>query len=69
MKEKTSPVSALLTTEQAAAYMSIAPITVRRLVRNKLISFVMVTPGTYRFRREDLDEYINSRHHRRLKGI
>jgi len=72
MKRKASTLSlesALLTTEQAAAHMSIASETVRRLVRAKLISFVAITPNAYRLRREDLEEYINARRHQRPKGV
>ena len=40
---------ALLNTEQAAAYLNIAPESLRRLVRRKAISFVEVLPSEYRF--------------------
>jgi len=51
----------LLTTEEAAKYLSVAPETVRRLCRRKAITFITVTPKDYRFSRADLDEYITSR--------
>jgi excisionase family DNA binding protein len=60
---------ALLNTEQAAAYLNIAPESLRRLVRRKAISSVQVLPSEYRFRIEDLREYVRSRWNRRRSGV
>jgi excisionase family DNA binding protein len=60
---------ALLNTEQAAAYLNIAPESLRRLVRRKAISFVQVLPSEYRFRQKDLEEYVLSRWNRRQSGV
>jgi excisionase family DNA binding protein len=60
---------ALLNTEQAAAYLNIAPESLRRLVRRKAISSVQVLPSEYRFRKEDLEEYVMSRWNRRRSSV
>jgi excisionase family DNA binding protein len=59
----------LLTTEAAADYVAVSPETLRRMCRQKVISFVQVTPGEYRFDENDLREYINSRRNRRTSAL
>jgi excisionase family DNA binding protein len=60
---------ALLTTEEAADYLAIAPETLRRLCRAKAITFIQPTPSEYRFALADLEEYINSRRNKRASGV
>jgi len=64
---------ALLTTEEAADYLAIAPETLRRLCRAKAITFIQPTPSEYRFARRfalaDLEEYINSRRNKRASSL
>lgn len=60
---------ALLTTEEAAEYLAIAPETLRRLCRQKAITFIQVTPSEYRFTVSDLEEYIASRRNKRASGV
>jgi excisionase family DNA binding protein len=60
---------ALLTTEEAAEYLAIAPETLRRLCRQKAITFIQVTPSEYRFTLSDLEEYIGSRRNKRASGV
>jgi excisionase family DNA binding protein len=60
---------ALYNAEEAAAYWSVSPETVLRLVRAKLLTHVSVTPSEYRFTLEDLREYIEARRHKRFKGV
>ena len=60
---------ALLTTEAAAEYLAIAPETLRRLCRQKAITFIQVTPSEYRFTLSDLEEYIASRRNKRASGV
>ena len=60
---------ALLTTEAAAEYLAIAPETLRRLCRQKAITFIQVTPSEYRFSVSDLEEYIASRRNKRASGV
>ena len=60
---------ALLTTEEAADYLAIAPETLRRLCRAKAITFIQPTPSEYRFALADLEEYINSRRNKRASGL
>jgi excisionase family DNA binding protein len=59
----------LLTTEEAADYLNIAPETVRTLVRRKTIDVVKVTPRDYRFRLGDLESFVASRLHRRDSAV
>jgi excisionase family DNA binding protein len=58
---------ALLTTDEAADYLAIAPETLRRLCRAKAITFVQPTPSEYRFAMSDIKEYISSRRTKRIK--
>ncbi|HEY2423415.1 MAG TPA: helix-turn-helix domain-containing protein, partial [Chthoniobacterales bacterium] len=60
---------ALLTTEQAADYLAIAPETLRRLCRQKAITFIQPTPSEYRFALADLKEYVSSRRNKRASGV
>jgi excisionase family DNA binding protein len=60
---------ALLTTDEAADYLGIAPETLRRLCRAKAITFIQPTPSEYRFALADLEEYINSRRNKRASGV
>ena len=60
---------ALLSTEAAAEYLAIAPETLRRLCRQKVITFIQVTPSEYRFTLSDLEEYIASRRNKRASGV
>jgi excisionase family DNA binding protein len=60
---------ALLTTEEAAAYLAISPETLRRLCRAKAITFIQATPSERRFAQADLDEYIASRRNKRASGV
>jgi excisionase family DNA binding protein len=60
---------ALLTTEEAADYIAVAPETLRRLCRAKAITFIQPTPSEYRFALADLEEYINSRRNKRASGV
>ena len=60
---------ALLTTEAAAEYLAIAPETLRRLCRQKAITFIQVTPSEYRFPLSDLEECIASRRNKRASGV
>ena len=48
----------LLSIEQAAKYLNISATTLRRNVYSRQISFVKIF-GQYRFRLEDLDQFIN----------
>lgn len=56
---------ALLSTEEAASHLSVSPETLRHLCRRNAISFVCVIPSEYRFRLEDLTEYVHSRWNKR----
>jgi excisionase family DNA binding protein len=56
---------ALLTTDEAADFLAIAPETLRRLCRQKAISFIQPTPSEYRFALADLEEYVSSRRNKR----
>jgi excisionase family DNA binding protein len=59
----------LLSTEAAAEHLAIAPETLRRLCRQKAITFIQVTPSEYRFTLSDLEEYIASRRNKRASGV
>ena len=59
------PPTPLLNSEQAATYLNINVETLRRLCRRKAITFVQLVPGEYRFNREDLNEFIQSRRNKR----
>ena len=59
----------LLTTEEAANYLAIAPETLRRLCRAKAITFIQPTPSEYRFAFAGLEEYVNSRRNKRVSGV
>jgi excisionase family DNA binding protein len=60
---------ALLTTGEAADYLAIAPETLRRLCRQKAITFIQPTPSEYRFALADLEEYVSSRRNKRASGV
>jgi excisionase family DNA binding protein len=60
---------ALLTTEEAADYLAIAPETLRRLCRQKAITFIQPTPSEYRFALADLEEYVCSRRNKRTSRV
>jgi excisionase family DNA binding protein len=60
---------ALLTTDEAADYLAIAPETLRRLCRQKAITFIQPTPSEYRFALADLVEYVSSRRNKRASGV
>jgi excisionase family DNA binding protein len=60
---------ALLTTEEAADYLAVAPEALRRLCRAKAITFIQPTPSEYRFALADLEEYINSRRNKCASGL
>ena len=60
---------ALLTTEEGADYLAISPETLRRLCRQKAVTFIQPTPSEYRFALSDLEEYVASRRNRRVSGI
>jgi excisionase family DNA binding protein len=60
---------ALLTTDEAADYLAIGPETLRRLCRQKAITFIQPTPSEYRFALADLEEYVSSRRNRRASGV
>jgi excisionase family DNA binding protein len=47
-----------MTTVEAASNLNISVESLRRLVRRKAISYVAVLPSEYRFKRDDLDDYI-----------
>jgi len=66
---KKSRTDGLLTTDEAADYLAISPETLRRLCRQKAITFVNPTPSEYRFRLANLDEYIASRTNRRRSAV
>jgi excisionase family DNA binding protein len=66
---KPPPGAGLWTTEEAADYLSISAETLRRLARARAIAFVAVTPRDYRFRREDLEEYVASRTNKRRSAL
>jgi excisionase family DNA binding protein len=68
MRQERLP-GALLTTDEAADYLAIAPETLRRLCRAKAITFIQPTPSEYRFAVADLEEYINSRRNKRASGV
>jgi len=59
------PPGSLLSTEEAAAFLGISPVSLRRLCRRKAMTFIQVLPSEYRFHPDDLDEYVNSRRNRR----
>jgi excisionase family DNA binding protein len=59
--------SDLLNCEEAAQVLSVSIETVRRLCRKKALTFTRVTGTDYRFRRGDLDEYLESRTTKRKK--
>jgi len=60
---------ALLATEEAAGYLAISPETLRRLCRQKAVTFIQPTPSEYRFALSDLEEYVASRRNRRVSGV
>jgi excisionase family DNA binding protein len=60
---------ALLTTEEAADYLAVAPETLRRLCRAKAVTFIQPTASEYRFALADLEEYVNSRRNKRASGL
>jgi excisionase family DNA binding protein len=59
----------LLTTDEAAEYLAIAPETLRRLCRQKAVTFIQVTPSEYRFALTDLEEYVYSRRNKRVSVV
>ena len=63
------PPGALRSTVEAADYLCISPVTLRRLCQRKAITFVTATPSEYRFLLRDLDEYIASRRNVRKSGV
>jgi len=51
-----------LTTEQAAAYLQVHPETMRRWARTKAVPAAKLgNRGGFRFRREDLDRFLETR--------
>jgi excisionase family DNA binding protein len=55
----------LLSSEEAAVYLDVSVVTLRKMCQRKAISFVKVTPKRYRFDPADLDEFKRSRTNRR----
>jgi excisionase family DNA binding protein len=55
----------LLSSKEAAEYLGVSNVTLRRMCLRKAISFVKVTPKRYRFDVADLDEFKRSRMNRR----
>jgi excisionase family DNA binding protein len=60
---------ALLSTEEAADYLAISPVTLRRLCQRKAVTFVKPTPYEYRFLLRDLEEYVAARRNVRKSGV
>jgi excisionase family DNA binding protein len=55
----------LLSSEEAAAYLDIAVVTLRRMCKRRAIAFIRVSPREFHFDPTDLDEFKASRRHRR----
>ena len=49
---------ALLTTKEAADYLSVSVETVRRMARRRALAFVKVTRKDFRYRLSDLENYV-----------
>jgi excisionase family DNA binding protein len=54
----------LLSSKEAAEYLGVSTTTIQRMCRNKLISFLKVTPHEYRFNPADLELFKRSRTNR-----
>lgn len=57
---ESSPIAQLLTAVTVASILGISPKTVHKLVREKKLSCVQVTPRARRFTHEQIHEYIQS---------
>jgi len=64
VREPKKMAGGLLSSKEAAEYLGVSTTTIQRMCRNKLISFVKVTPHEYRFSQMDLEAFQRSRTNR-----